>query len=69
MGSQTITNATVLAGNIVRYDLVLNIPTLSVALTRTNTAVVSCLSPSPGWTPQQLTNLAATNWRSRLRRQ
>jgi hypothetical protein len=62
MTSQTITNATVLAGGIVRYDFVLNILKLSVAITRTNTAVVSRPSPSPGWTPQQLTNLAATNW-------
>ncbi len=50
MGSQTITNATVLAGNIVGYDLVLNIPKLIVSPSRTNTAVVSLPSLMPGQT-------------------
>ncbi len=50
MGSQTITNATVLAGNIVGYDLVLNIPKLIVSPSRTNTAVVSWPSLMPGQT-------------------
>jgi len=50
MGSQTITNATVLAGNIVRYDLVPNILELIVSPSRTNTAVVSWPSLMPGRT-------------------
>jgi uncharacterized lipoprotein YddW (UPF0748 family) len=58
----TIPRATVLAGDIVRYDFTLNIPTLTLALTSTNTAVISWPSPYPGWTLQQLTDLATMNW-------
>jgi hypothetical protein len=59
---QTIPDATVLAGDIVRYDFMLNMPSLSVFPTKTNTIVVSWPSPTPTWSPLQSTNLSTTNW-------
>jgi hypothetical protein len=62
MTSHTIADATVIAGDIVRYDFLLNLPKLSVSMTGTNTVMISWPSPCPGWSLWQLTNLCATNW-------
>jgi len=61
---QTIANATVLAGDIVRYDFALNdtVPPLGIFRTTTNTVVVWWASHPLGWNLQQLTNLNTTNW-------
>jgi uncharacterized lipoprotein YddW (UPF0748 family) len=59
---QTIPNATVLAGDIVRYDFMLNMPSLCVFPTKTNTVVVSWASPTPTWSILQSTNLSTNNW-------
>ena len=62
MTSLTISNATVLPGDIVRYDFTFNIPKLTAFLTKTNTILVSWPSPYPGWNLLQLTNFPSTNW-------
>jgi uncharacterized lipoprotein YddW (UPF0748 family) len=49
--SQTITNAIVLAGDIVRYDFALIVPKLSATLAQTNAAAVSWPSPAQARTP------------------
>ncbi|HWX22445.1 MAG TPA: family 10 glycosylhydrolase [Candidatus Binatia bacterium] len=61
---QTISNATVLAGDIVRYDFSLNdtVPPLGVFRTMTNTIVVWWQSIPLGWSLLQNTNLGTTNW-------
>ena len=37
-------------------------PALTISLTSTNTAMVSCPSPSTGWTLQQNTDMTTPNW-------
>ena len=56
--------ATVLAGDVVRYDFTLNdtIPPLGTFLTSTNTAIVWWASHPLGWNLLQNTNLNGTNW-------
>jgi hypothetical protein len=49
MLSQTKAGATVLAGDVVRYDFILNVPRLGVWLTTTNSALLWWPSPTPGW--------------------
>ena len=62
MLAQTISSAKAMAGDIVRYDLWLNVPKLVAFRTTTNTTVISWPSPTPGWNLQQRTNLNTTNW-------
>ena len=63
-GFTSVSNATakVFAGDVARYDLFFNVPSLTVTKTVTNTTLVSWPSPSPGWVLQQITNVTSTNW-------
>jgi uncharacterized lipoprotein YddW (UPF0748 family) len=60
--SQTIADATVLAGDIVRCDFTLGLSLPGATPARTNAATASWPSPTPDWTTRQFTNRAATNW-------
>jgi hypothetical protein len=57
-------NATVLAGDVVRYDFTLNdtVPPLGVFLTATNSVMVWWASVPLGWSLVGNTDSSSTNW-------
>jgi uncharacterized lipoprotein YddW (UPF0748 family) len=63
-GFTSVSNITakVFAGDVARYDLFFNVPSLAMTKTATNTTLISWRSPSPGWVLQQITNVVSTNW-------